>query len=49
MGSRAGRRFETYKPALIVLDLMLPDTTGEALLERLKTNAATTQIFRSWC
>lgn len=43
-GESGWKAIETYKPALIVLDLILPDTTGEALLERLKSNAATKDI-----
>jgi threonine synthase len=33
-----------HKPDLIVLDLILPDITGEALLERLKSNEVTRDI-----
>jgi threonine synthase len=35
---------DEHHPDLIVLDLMLPDTTGEALLEKLKTDERTRQI-----
>ncbi|MCD4685009.1 MAG: pyridoxal-phosphate dependent enzyme [Anaerolineae bacterium] len=35
---------KTKKPSLIVLDLMLPDMTGEALLERLKNDDDTKDI-----
>lgn len=43
-GKSGWRTIETVHPALIVLDLILPDTTGEAMLERLKSNAATKDI-----
>ncbi len=43
-GESGWRSIKRYKPALIVLDLMLPDTTGEALLERLAGDEQTRDI-----
>jgi CheY-like chemotaxis protein len=43
-GASGWEVIEKHQPALILLDLMLPDTTGEALLERLKNNDATKDI-----
>jgi len=43
-GASGWQTIESENPALVVLDLMLPDTTGEALLERLKANESTRDI-----
>jgi threonine synthase len=43
-GASGWKAIGDHKPALILLDLMLPDTTGEALLERLKATEATKNI-----
>jgi threonine synthase len=43
-GESGWKTIKDKKPALIVLDLVLPDTTGEALLERLKNDDETKDI-----
>ncbi len=43
-GAAGWEVIKTQKPALIVLDLILPDVPGEQLLERLKADEATRNI-----
>jgi threonine synthase len=43
-GEAALQAIQEQKPALIVLDLMLPDISGEDLLERLKNDPITSSI-----
>jgi threonine synthase len=43
-GESGWQSIQRHKPALIVLDLMLPDVKGEELLERLKNNEETRDI-----
>ena len=43
-GASGLRSIRRYKPSLIVLDLMLPDTTGEALIEQLASDEETRNI-----
>ncbi len=43
-GETGWSSIKRFKPALILLDLVLPDTTGEALLERLKADEDTRDI-----
>jgi len=43
-GEAGWNSIQQQKPDLLVLDLMLPDTSGEALLERLKNNDDTRDI-----
>jgi CheY-like chemotaxis protein len=43
-GESGWKMIQEQKPSLIVLDLMLPDTSGEDLLERLKKDPTTSAI-----
>jgi CheY-like chemotaxis protein len=43
-GESGWQSIQRHRPALIVLDLMLPDVKGEELLERLKSNEETRDI-----
>jgi len=43
-GDSGWQAIKNINPALVLLDLMLPDTSGEELLERLKSDSGTKDI-----
>jgi DNA-binding NtrC family response regulator len=44
-GARAEELFSSWKPAVVLLDLLLPDTDGIELLRRLKTADPTPEVI----